>query len=305
MSTFPENWASVRIGDICNLINGRVFRPHEWSDSGLPIVRIQNLNRPDAPFHFFDGHVDKKHLIKTGDALFCWSGTPNTSFGAHVWTGDDAVLNQHIYKLEYDRECLIAEFLALAINDKLGELIQSARGAAGLRHVTKSTVQGTRILIAPLEQQTSIVLRLRQTTDRLRSARSALDRAITLVREYRQAIIDLTCNSHRVASLTSFSSEEWIQQHLGNVIDDGPANGWSPKSGPDATGALTLRLSATSRGQMQLDQRTTKRIYVHLTTTPSTGFSLATYWSKGQIRCPIWERPQYLKDRVIGIYIQI
>ena len=34
----------MKLGEICNFINGRAFKPSEWDKKGLPIVRIQNLN---------------------------------------------------------------------------------------------------------------------------------------------------------------------------------------------------------------------------------------------------------------------
>ena len=67
----------------------------------MPIIRIQNLNDKDASFNFYDGPVDKRFAVERGDLLFAWSGTPGTSFGAHLWSGDSAVLNQHIFKVEF------------------------------------------------------------------------------------------------------------------------------------------------------------------------------------------------------------
>jgi type I restriction enzyme S subunit len=56
MSELPTGWAATTIGDLCGLINGKAFKPKDWAEDGLPIVRIQNLNRPDAPFRAFPVH---------------------------------------------------------------------------------------------------------------------------------------------------------------------------------------------------------------------------------------------------------
>ena len=37
-------WSTKPIGELCDLINGRAFKPSDWGTEGLPIVRIQNLN---------------------------------------------------------------------------------------------------------------------------------------------------------------------------------------------------------------------------------------------------------------------
>ena len=100
----PE-WPMVAIGEVCNLINGRAFKPQDWkrADSGgLPIVRIQNLNAPDSDFNYYTGEVKDRYIINQGQLLFSWSGSRGTSFGAHIWNGRKAILNQHIFKVEFD-----------------------------------------------------------------------------------------------------------------------------------------------------------------------------------------------------------
>ena len=94
----PDNWALIKLGQAVDLINGRAFKPSDWTPTGFPIVRIQNLNNPLASFNRYDGDVKDKFLIDTGDLLISWSGTPGTSFGAHIWDRGPAVLNQHIFK---------------------------------------------------------------------------------------------------------------------------------------------------------------------------------------------------------------
>ncbi|WP_179293912.1 N-6 DNA methylase, partial [Candidatus Methanoperedens nitratireducens] len=56
-------WEMVEIGSVCNLINGRAFKPSDWEkkeQGGLPIIRIQNLNNPNSEYNYFSGFVDEK-----------------------------------------------------------------------------------------------------------------------------------------------------------------------------------------------------------------------------------------------------
>ena len=48
----PHNWKWIEIGEQLDLLNGMAFKPTDWAKEGLRIVRIQNLNNPDAPFNF-------------------------------------------------------------------------------------------------------------------------------------------------------------------------------------------------------------------------------------------------------------
>lgn len=137
MTEFPGRWPKAKIGEVCTLINGRAFKPSDWGATGLPIIRIQNLNRSDAAFNYFEGTLDPKHEVQPGELLFAWSGTPGTSFGAHIWSGPSAALNQHIFRVLHSEDVLDRKFFREAINNQLDELIRRAHGGAGLAHVTK------------------------------------------------------------------------------------------------------------------------------------------------------------------------
>lgn len=156
----PDRWILLPAGDLVDLINGRAFKPSDWTASGLPIVRIQNLNNPKAPYNHYQGEVSDGHRIKNGDMLLSWSGTPGTSFGAFIWGGGEAVLNQHIFKVIIFSRYLDKDFLRIAINARLDALIASARGGVGLKHVTKGQVEALQIPCPPLEEQKRIVAKV-------------------------------------------------------------------------------------------------------------------------------------------------
>lgn len=189
MSNLPGGWVMTTIGAIADLINGRAFKPSDWTRDGLPIVRIQNLNRTDAPFNHFRGPVAERHLVQPGDLLFAWSGTPGTSFGAHIWQGPTAVLNQHIFNVRVSPEHIEREFLCAAINATLDEQIAKAHGGSGLRHVTKKGFEITRIALPPLAEQKRIVQRLRNLKERILAAGLDLSAALRSVDEARTALL--------------------------------------------------------------------------------------------------------------------
>ncbi|MQW33443.1 restriction endonuclease subunit S [Sinorhizobium meliloti] len=178
MSALPAGWVRTTIGAIATLENGRAFKPSEWSSDGLPIIRIQNLNRPGAPYNLYSGPVSERHIVETGDLLFAWSGTPGTSFGAHIWRGNTAILNQHNFNIRTDPNHIDLEFLRLAINQTLDEQIAKAHGGAGLRHVKKKAFAETEIALPPLAEQKRIRERLRLHEERVRLAHSNLSAAI-------------------------------------------------------------------------------------------------------------------------------
>jgi len=153
----PAGWEWARVGSLSNLINGKAFKPSDWTTEGLPIVRIQNLNTPTSPFNRYDGEVDEAFHLHGGELLFAWSGTPGTSFGAHIWYGGEALLNQHIFKMEFSEENIDKNYFRLALNQRVLELIGLAHGSAGLQHVTRGVFEATLIPIPPLFEQARIV----------------------------------------------------------------------------------------------------------------------------------------------------
>jgi type I restriction enzyme, S subunit len=159
-SSLPRGWKTVRLGSVLKMVNGRAFKPTDWKPDGIPIVRIQNLNRREAPFNYCDEKdVDDRHLIRDGDLLISWSGTPGTSFGAFLWDRGTAALNQHIFRCAQVAPIFIPEFLRLAINSRLGVLIAHAQGGVGLQHVTKRVLEGVVLNLPPMAEQERIVQR--------------------------------------------------------------------------------------------------------------------------------------------------
>lgn len=129
----PEDWETHAIGDSMRLINGRAFRPEEWKERGLPIIRIQNLNDRESTFNYCSGHVDDRHRIVAGDLLFAWSGTTGTSFGARVWDGPTGVLNQHIFKVIPDQKKLTLKYAFLVLQKVQEQIEKQAHGFSTLR----------------------------------------------------------------------------------------------------------------------------------------------------------------------------
>jgi type I restriction enzyme S subunit len=117
--------------------------------------------------------------------------------------------------------------------------------------------------IPPLSEQRRIVAKIDSLSAKSKRARDHLDHVPRLVEKYKQAILaaafrgDLT----REWRTQRCPADQWSEVKLEELIYDGPSNGWSPKSGPNATGALTLKLTATTSGDLRLDDAAVKRIY--------------------------------------------
>ena len=190
----PEGWVEAKIGDVLYLVNGFAFKPSHWMKSGLPIIRIQNLNNPNACFNYFDGTLPEKVRIKRGDLLFAWSGTPGTSFGTHIWKGGDAWLNQHIFRVEFDNRLFNKFFLRHAINQNLDQYIAQAHGCAGLAHITKGMFEASTLRVAPLAEQCRIVAKLEELLGKVDACQKRLAKVPVLLKRFRQSVLAAACS---------------------------------------------------------------------------------------------------------------
>lgn len=145
------------IGDVFDLINGRAFKPEEWQDRGRKIIRIQNLKYPTVPFNLFVGPVDHKHLVHAGDVLFAWSGQI-VSLGAHIWQGEEAILNQHIFNVRA-RAPMLPRFVAEGFNWLVDEMKAQVRGLE-MFHIRKQELNLLGFPVPTEEEQHRIVAEL-------------------------------------------------------------------------------------------------------------------------------------------------
>jgi type I restriction enzyme S subunit len=180
-STLPCGWAMAPLGTLGNFINGRGFKKSEWSDKGLPIIRIQNLTGSGESFNRYSGPLEEKHRVNPGDLLVSWSAT----LDAYIWNGPTSALNQHIYKVEPFIDKL---YLFYCIKAYLARLVEQIHGT-GMQHITKGRFMNTMVPVAPLPEQRRIVAQVEALLAESKTAREALDKVPVLLRRFRQSIL--------------------------------------------------------------------------------------------------------------------
>ena len=212
----PSNWRWMKIGDQLDLLNGMAFKPSDWAREGLRIVRIQNLNNPDAPYNLCNPAMARdRSLIENGSFLISWSGTPGTSFGAFIWDRGPAVLNQHIFRCDFRTDAYTSEFLRLAINGRLDEMIEKAHGGVGLRHITKGKLQAMLIAVPPLAEQHRIVAKV----DKLMALCDGLEEA----RKAREEVRDRLTSASLARLTAPETTEEDFPAHAAFALNALPA----------------------------------------------------------------------------------
>ena len=140
---FPAHWERMPLHSMAQWVNGLAFRNIQSSPIGKPVIKIAEIKGGiSAQTRFTLQEFDESVRIRNGDLLFSWSGQPETSIDAFWWRGEEAWLNQHVFRVTpnagidnqffyYLLRYLKPNFVAIARNKQ----------TTGLGHVTKRDLE--------------------------------------------------------------------------------------------------------------------------------------------------------------------
>ncbi|MBR6861558.1 MAG: restriction endonuclease subunit S, partial [Acidaminococcaceae bacterium] len=149
-----------RLGDIGTYINGYPFKPEDRGTEGLPIIRIQDLTGNAYDIGFYNGNYPKRIEINDGDVLISWSA----SLGVYLWDRGKALLNQHIFKVVFEKCAVDKQYFIYAVQHKLKEMESKTHGAT-MKHIVKKDFDETVIPFPSLGQQAEISKTLSKTAN--------------------------------------------------------------------------------------------------------------------------------------------
>lgn len=193
----PPSWSASRLGDLGRYLNGRGFGKSEWSQSGRPIIRIQNLTGTSTKFNYYSGEVDEDNIARPGDLLMSWAAT----LDAFIWPGPEGCVNQHIFKVE---SFIDKRFHFYLLRNALDELYRKTHGS-GMVHITRSKFDETPAAVPPLSEQVRIVAKIEELFSDLDAGVAALERVRANLKRYRAAVLKAAVEGHL--------TEEWRTQH--------------------------------------------------------------------------------------------
>lgn len=234
----PKDWMVINIAKTMKLINGYGFKPSQWEKEGLPIIRIQNLNDSHAPYNYFTGVIDTKFHIKKGDLLFAWSGSKGVSFGARVWQGKKAILNQHIFKVIPDENFVTASYSYYVLRKVQEQIEKMAHGfKSSFVHVKKGDLENTPLPIPPKKEQTAIANVLSDTDTLITKLEHLITKKHSIKTATMQQLLtghtrlplfakrpDGTLKSYKFSELGRIP-EDWEVRPLGYLLNDSPRYG--------------------------------------------------------------------------------
>lgn len=166
-------WRDTPLIDLAFYINGVAFKPSDWSDDGLNIVRIEQINNPDGPCDKYAGPVFDENKINDGDLVFSWSATLKVV----IWSGGEAVLNQHLFKV-VPKKGYDLNFIYFLLDWCMESLGNSSQGST-MKHIKRGALEKFFVKTPKIDYQ-------RKIADILLKIESAIKKTEALIEKYQQ-----------------------------------------------------------------------------------------------------------------------
>ena len=235
----------MALGEAARFINGAAFKPTEWGDEGLPIVRIQNLTGTSEKFNLTTRIVKPELIVESGDLLVSWSAT----LDVYRWGGPRGLLNQHIFKV-LPNSGVDPDYLYFALKNALAELSSKTHGST-MKHVVRGDFESTKVRMPSIEEQRRIVDVLSRAEGIVQLRRDAQKKAAELIPAI---FLDMFGEP-------SWNPKEWPTLPLNEVSEviSGVAKG-RQLSGDDLIELPYMRVGNVKDGHLDLNEVKTMEI---------------------------------------------
>lgn len=181
-----EGWTYKKLGEVATYINGFPFKPSDWKDKGKPIIRIQNLTNPQNVFNRCSRvDIPEKFIVRKGDVLISWSAT----LGVFEWDKEDAFLNQHIFKVVFNKLDVDKLFFKYVVLISIAEMSKHTNGAT-MKHIRKGDFDNIQIPFPPLPEQRAIVARLDSAFAHIDALKANAERQLAEARKLFQKALE-------------------------------------------------------------------------------------------------------------------
>ncbi|EKQ67673.1 restriction endonuclease S subunit [Leptolyngbyaceae cyanobacterium JSC-12] len=226
----PIGWVWIQLEDITmnpknDIVDGPFgsnLKATEYLDSGIPIIRLQNIDRNqfiDKNIKFISSEKAdslKRHSFINGDIVITKLGDPLGKACLVPNNIKEGIIVADIVRVRPDERFVSKPYLLHAINSKvvINQLQAETKGTTRAR-VNLSHIRQIKIPLPPLNEQRRIVEKLDRIMERLRRARHELSHIPKLIARYKQAVLaaafrgDLTADWHNDQQDMRYG-EPWI-----------------------------------------------------------------------------------------------
>src|SRR5699024_4774750 len=140
-SAISHSSTFISVSDLATFVNGGAYTKGA-TGTGRMVIRIAELNSgPGSSTVYNDIKVPDEKIARAGDILMSWSG----SLGVYRWYRDEAIINQHIFKVSP------TGYPAWLVFDRLDEVMSVFRGVAADKATTMGHIQRGHLISTNVE----------------------------------------------------------------------------------------------------------------------------------------------------------
>ena len=230
-----REWKKVKLGDYIDVLSGFAYKSKDFSDSGIPVIKIKNVCPPYISLEDLSYVPDSiafqnpRYILKKGDVLIAMTGSHINQIASvvgrvgRVRYDDITVLNQRVGKIiniNDNTSSLDYIYYYLSQYEVKVELAQKAGGAANQANISPSDIKNLLFPCPPIEVQHRIATIL----SRYDSLIENYQKQIKLLEEaarrlYKEWFIDLRFPGHENTTITNGVPEGWEKKRLVDMVD--------------------------------------------------------------------------------------
>lgn len=207
-------WPVKKLGDVCQFQNGFAFKSKLFTEAGVPILRISNIQ---------DGSIDLKRIVYTtpdsykedlnkyrvvgGDLLIAMSGATTGKIGI-IQAGLEFFLNQRVGKF-IPKECIEKQYLYYYLSTKVEEHLEISVGAAQ-PNLSTEQIKGIEIPLPTIHEQKRVVTILELAFANIDKARANAEQNLKNARELFESYLQ---------QVFSQRGDGWAETTIGEEVD--------------------------------------------------------------------------------------
>ena len=183
-----NEWKTIRLGDVCEILNGYAFKSDKYVDSGIRVIRITNVQKgfiednSPAFYPITEKENLKDYELYENDLLISLTG----NVGRVALLSKDmlpAALNQRVGCIRIKDKNILSSYLFTYLNSNKFEsdCIFSARGIAQ-KNMSTEWLKNYLIPLPPLEEQKKIAIELEKCSEIISKHQKQLRNFDTLIK---------------------------------------------------------------------------------------------------------------------------
>ncbi len=261
----PKGWMFAQVQELTSnpkqdIVDGPFgsnLKASEYTNEGIPIVRLQNIDRN----RFLDKNIKyvtrkkaaelSRHSFCTGDVIITKLGNPVGKACMVPAQFEYGIIVADVVRARIDERLAIGQFVIHAINSSTvaSQLNIEVKGTTRPR-VNLGHIRSLVLPIPPLNEQRRIVAKLEKLLGKVDACQKQLERIPLILKRFRQSVLAAACSGRLTEDWRAENgskNDTWNDLKFRDLIKES-SNGLSKRNSNEGEYTVVLRLSDFDHG---------------------------------------------------------